>query len=63
MFRLDGKVAIVTGGARGIGAETVRVFRDAGATVIAWDVGDPAHALDRMVDVTSSPRSGRPSRT
>jgi len=57
MFRLDGKVAIVTGGARGIGAETVTVFRDAGATVIAWDVGEPAHAPDRedrKVDVTRS---------
>jgi 3-oxoacyl-[acyl-carrier protein] reductase len=51
MFRLEGKVAIVTGGARGIGAETVRVFRDAGATVVAWDVGDPA---DPKVDVTRS---------
>lgn len=49
MFRLDGKVAIVTGGARGIGAETARVFRDAGATVVVWDVGDPA---DAKVDVT-----------
>ena len=58
MFRLDGKVAIVTGGARGIGAETVRVFRDAGATVIAWDVGEPAHALDRRVDVTRQAEVG-----
>ena len=52
MFRLDGKVAIVTGGARGIGAETARVFREAGATVIAWDMGEPAHPDDRKVDVT-----------
>lgn len=51
MFRLDGKVAIVTGGARGIGAETATVFRQAGATVVTWDVGEPA---DRMVDVTRS---------
>ena len=49
MFRLDGKVAIVTGGARGIGAETARVFREAGATVMTWDVGDPS---DAKVDVT-----------
>jgi 3-oxoacyl-[acyl-carrier protein] reductase len=49
MFRLDGKVAIVTGGARGIGAETATVFREAGATVAAWDVGDGA---DVTVDVT-----------
>ena len=49
MFRLDGKVAVITGGARGIGAETARVFRDAGATVVTWDVAEGA---DQQVDVT-----------
>ena len=48
-FRLDRKVAIVTGGARGIGAETARVFREAGATVVTWDVSSGA---DQRVDVT-----------
>ena len=51
MFRLDGKVAIVTGGARGIGAETTLVFREAGATVVTWDVGG---AADAGIDVTKA---------
>jgi NAD(P)-dependent dehydrogenase (short-subunit alcohol dehydrogenase family) len=37
-FRLDGKVALVTGGARGIGAECTRVLAAAGARVMVTDV-------------------------
>jgi len=51
LTRIDGRVALITGGARGIGAETARVFREAGATVVTWDVVDGA---DQCVDVTDA---------
>jgi len=38
MNRLDGKVALVSGGARGIGAETARKMAAAGALVVVGDV-------------------------
>jgi 2-keto-3-deoxy-L-fuconate dehydrogenase len=37
-FRLDGRVALVTGGASGIGEATCRIFTDAGATVCIADL-------------------------
>lgn len=42
MERLKNKVAIITGGARGIGKATVEKFLDEGATVICWDIDDKA---------------------
>ncbi|MDN5940220.1 MAG: SDR family NAD(P)-dependent oxidoreductase, partial [Salinisphaera sp.] len=38
LFRLDGKVALVTGGARGIGAEVCRALAAAGAKVMVTDL-------------------------
>ena len=38
--KLDGQVALVTGGAGGIGSEVARTLAAAGATVIATDIGD-----------------------
>lgn len=46
MFELDGKVALVTGAAKGIGARTAGLLADAGATVIATDI-DPACPVPR----------------
>ncbi len=38
MFDLTNKVAVVTGGASGIGASCVEVLRSTGATVAVWDL-------------------------
>ena len=43
--RLEGKVAIVTGGASGIGAETARSFAAHGASVMVADVQDDLGAV------------------
>ncbi len=40
MNRLDGKIAFISGGARGIGAETARLMVQAGAKVVIGDVND-----------------------
>jgi NAD(P)-dependent dehydrogenase (short-subunit alcohol dehydrogenase family) len=51
--RLEGKVAVITGAAGGIGAATVEVFQREGATVVGVDLLDGAPGdLALSVDVT-----------
>jgi NAD(P)-dependent dehydrogenase (short-subunit alcohol dehydrogenase family) len=46
LFRLDGRVALVTGASRGLGERFARVLRAAGAEVVA--AGRDAEALERL---------------
>ena len=67
MGRLDGKVALVTGGSGGIGSATLRRFAAEGAAVVCTDINDEggeklvaelsssgATALYKHCDVTSA---------
>jgi NAD(P)-dependent dehydrogenase (short-subunit alcohol dehydrogenase family) len=57
LFNLEGKAAVVTGGAKGIGAATARMLERAGARVAVFDIaprlGSGPAPGDVPVDVTS----------
>jgi len=59
MNRLEGKVAVVTGAARGMGHAVAELFADEGATVVATDVVEPEPYVGKVdflhLDVTSEP--------
>jgi NAD(P)-dependent dehydrogenase (short-subunit alcohol dehydrogenase family) len=47
-MRLHGKVAVITGGAAGIGFAYARRFLAEGARVVVADLADPAAAVDKL---------------
>ena len=67
-FRLDGKIALITGAASGIGEATARTFADAGARVLLVDLDEPrarrvadsiANSAHYACDVTDEAQVGR----
>jgi len=55
-FRLDGKVALVTGGGSGIGRATAAALAGAGAAVAIFDI-DPARAQTTVDEIAATGRS------
>ena len=54
MFRLDGKTAVITGAASGIGAATAMLYARAGANVVlGWYPGDP-HEVEPVAEAITA---------
>ena len=50
MGRLDGKAAVITGAAQGIGALMAKAMAEEGARVLVTDVQDTANAVRAITD-------------
>ena len=55
MGRVDGKVVLISGGARGMGAEAVGLLARAGARVVSGDILDD---LSQQVEADQGPAPG-----
>ena len=58
LFSLKGKAALVTGGARGIGAATAKLFREAGARVTVLDIEAGCDVTDEAQVKAAFERAG-----
>jgi NAD(P)-dependent dehydrogenase (short-subunit alcohol dehydrogenase family) len=59
LFDLNGKVAIVTGGAKGIGAATVDLLKKHGARAVSLDITDGVDVTDEAAVKASLERIGQ----
>jgi NAD(P)-dependent dehydrogenase (short-subunit alcohol dehydrogenase family) len=56
MGRLQGKIAVITGAAQGIGSLMAKAMADEGAKVLVTDVQDPAKAVAAITDAGGTAR-------
>jgi NAD(P)-dependent dehydrogenase (short-subunit alcohol dehydrogenase family) len=59
LFDLEGKVAVVTGGAKGIGAATIALLQEHGARAISLDISDGCDVTDESAVKQAFARAGQ----